>query len=94
MDEVIVAAIKALGAVGGSFLALVFQPPVTMREAFLRAVFSVFSGFLFGDPVRVQYLRWPETWQMWVASCAGVALISWWVFGAVLRLIRSWTPKA
>jgi hypothetical protein len=86
--------IKALGAAGGSFLALVFQPPSTTREFLIRAAFSFMSGLLFGDPVRDQYLHWPDNWRMWLAATALVALISWWVFGAAVRIVSKWSPKS
>lgn len=86
--------IKALGAAGGSFLALVFQPPTTMRDFLIRTGFSFLSGVLFGDPMRTQYLHWPEDWRMWLAASALVSLVSWWVFGAAVRIIGSWKPKA
>lgn len=88
----IAAAIKALGATAGAFLALIFQPPKSVRDFVLRSIFSTLSGFLFADPVRSQYLKWPDEWQMWLASAALVALGSWWVFGAAIRIVKKWTP--
>lgn len=93
MDELSAAIVKAVGSMSGSFLALVFQPPMSMRDFAVRSLFSFMSGVLFGDPVRQQYLKWPETWQMWMASGAIVALASWWVWGMVIRILGKWTPK-
>lgn len=77
MDELTAAGIKALGSLGGAFLALVFQPPTTTRDFVIRSLFAFVSGLLFADPVRTEYLKWPETWQMWLASSGLVALVSW-----------------
>lgn len=93
MDELTATAIKALGSMGGAILALVFQPPTTVRDFAIRSVFAFLCGVFFGDPVRQQYLHWPETWQMWVASSALVALASWWLFGAAVRVVGIWKPK-
>ncbi len=93
MDELTAAAIKALGSAGGSILALVFQPPTTTRDFVIRSVFSFLSGLLFADPVRQEYLKWADTWQMLLASAGLVSLVSWWVFGAATRIIGAWKPK-
>jgi len=93
MDELSAALIKALGSVGGSILALVFQPPTTTRDFIIRSVFSLLSGLLFGDPVRTEYLHWPESVQHVVGAHALVALVSWWAFGAATRIIGAWKPK-
>jgi len=93
MDELGAIAIKAMGAAGGAFLALVFQPPTTTRDFVIRSVFSLFSGLLFGDPIRSEYLHWPESLQHIVGAHAVVALASWWVFGAATRVIGAWKPK-
>lgn len=93
MDELGAILIKALGSFGGAVLALVFQPPATTRDFAIRSVFAFVSGLLFADPVRTEYLKWPETWQMWLASAGLVALASWWVFGAATRIIGTWKPK-
>lgn len=94
MDELATIAVKALGSLGGAVLALVFQPPKDTRDFIIRSVFAFLCGVLFGDPVRQQYLNWPETWQMWVASAAIVALGSWWAWGAAIRIIGAYKgPK-
>lgn len=93
MDDLTAGMIKAIGSANGAILALVFQPPVSKRDFVVRSLFSFLSGVLFGDPIRQQYLKWPETWQMWMASAALVALASWWCWGAVLRILGTWKPK-
>lgn len=85
-------ALKFLGAVSGAILALVFLPPTTRGEFIRRFSLSLASGIIFGDPAK-DYLRWPDTWQMYLASSAGVAMLSWFVMGAIVRLIGAWKPK-
>ena len=89
----IAAAIRTAGAVCGAVLALVFQPPVDMKELRRRSFFSTGSGFLFGDLIRTEYLHWPGTWEMWLAASAITAMASWWVFGTILKVISAWKPK-
>lgn len=93
MDDITAMIVRALGATGGAFLALVFQPPTSIRDFAIRGAFSFFSGALFGEPMRDQYLHWPASWQMVLASSALVALGSWWIWGAVVRVVNAWKPK-
>lgn len=95
MDWAIVAAgIKAIGAAMGAFLALVFQPPPTIRDLAIRSAFSFAAGMIFGDPLREQYLKWPDRWEYWLASAALVAMLAWAVYGTAIRLIGAWKgPK-
>ena len=93
MDELGGLLIKGLGSLGGAVLALVFQPPTTTRDFVIRSVFALLSGLLFGDPIRAEYLKWPDTIPHVIGAHALVALVSWWVFGAVLRVAGTWKPK-
>lgn len=93
MDDLTAAMIKGLGSISGSVLALIFQPPKNNNDFVVRAAFSVVSGMIFADPIRLQYLHWPESWQMWLASGALVSLASWWVMGAAIRVLGAWKPK-
>ena len=94
MDGLIVTAlsVKALGSVSGAVLALVFQPPKRMSEFVTRGVFSTMSGMLFGEAVRDK-LQWPDTWQMNLSAVSLTAMLSWFVMGAVVRIINKWKPK-
>lgn len=93
MDSALVATILIKGgaALAGAILALVFQAPKTRAEFVTRAVFSILSGLLFGDVVR-EYFKWAETWQMVVAAGALTSMLSWFIMGAVTRIISKWTP--
>lgn len=84
--------LKAAGSVLGAVLAFVFQPPKTSSEFWTRIAFSVISGMLFGDPVRLRF-AWDETVQMVLAAGALTALLSWFVMGAVVRFIANWKGK-
>lgn len=84
--------LKAVGSVAGGVLALVFQPPKNRAELTTRSVFSILSGMLFSDAVK-DYLHWPDTWQMFLASAALTAMLSWFVMGAITRIIGKWNPK-
>lgn len=89
--------LKAASAFGGTILSLVFQPPKTIRDWVTRTTFSFGSGFMFGDPVREQWLHWPETTQYVVAAAALTAMVSWSAWGAivktVLSVIRQYRPE-
>ncbi len=93
MDGVFATAILIKGgaAFAGAVLALTFQPPKTRAEFVTRVVFSILSGLLFGDVVR-EYFKWAETWQMVTAAGALTAMLSWFIMGAVTRIIGKWNP--
>jgi hypothetical protein len=93
MDELGALLIRGLGSFGGAVLALVFQPPTTTRDFIIRSVFALLSGLLFGEPIRAEYLKWADTVQHVIGAHALVALASWWVVGAAIRIIGAWKPK-
>ena len=84
-------ALRVLGAIAGTVLALVFLPPKTRTEFIRRASLSMICGIIFGDAVR-DYLKWADLAQMDIASSAGTSMLSWPVVGAVIRVIGKWTP--
>jgi hypothetical protein len=85
-------ALKFSGAFAGAVLALVFLPPKSRGEFVRRAVLSLIAGLIFADPLR-DWLKWPETWQMDLAAATAVAMLSWFVIGAAVRIIGSWKQK-
>lgn len=92
MDEIITALmLKALGAASGAVLALVFQPPKVLSQLVTRGVFSLLSGMLFSDAARDQ-LKWADTWQMNLSAATLASMLSWFVMGAVVRVIGKWMP--
>lgn len=86
-------AIKFAAAFCGAVLALVFQPPKTRAEFYTRAAFSLISGMIFAGQVR-EYLKWPISLDTDIASGALTALLSWWIMGALVRIIDAWKGPA
>lgn len=82
-------AIKLVASVFGAVLALIFQPPKTKPEFWTRTGFSIISGFIFGGQAR-EYLKWPPSMDTDIAATALTALLSWWIMGALVRLIDAW----
>lgn len=85
-------AIKLLAAMSGAVLALIFQPPKTRSEFWTRAAFSIIAGVVFASQVR-DYFKWPSTFETDLASGSITALLSWWIMGAVVRIVGAWSPK-
>lgn len=82
-------AIKLVASMCGAVLALIFQPPKTKAEFWTRTAFSIVSGFIFGGQTR-EYLKWPVTMDTDIAATCLTALLSWWIMGALVRLIEAW----
>lgn len=93
MDGPLAVLIRAVGAVIGAGLALVFLPPKNRAEFWTRGVFSVICGTVGGYPVQVNYLHWPDDLQMLLAAATLVSALSWFCMGAVVRIIGMWKPK-
>ncbi len=91
IPEALTIAAKVVGATSGAFLALVFQPPKTLPEFITRGMFSIVSGIAFSSPVR-EYLKWMPTFETELASGALTALLSWWIMGAIVRIVGTWKP--
>ena len=85
-------AIKLAASACGAVLALIFQPPKTKPEFYTRASFSIIFGVVFASQAR-EYLKWPINFETDFASGAMTALLSWWVMGAVVRVIGAWKGK-
>lgn len=88
LDLLVATILKVCGSLAGAVLSLIFLPPKTLAEFVTRCGFSVIAGILFSEPVR-EYLRWAPTLQMELASSALTAMLSWFVMGAVTRLITA-----
>lgn len=88
--------IKAVGAICGAILSLVYDNPHTMRELLARAVFSSMAGFIFAF-VAIDRFGWAETMQHWLAASALMGAVAWLLAGVatrVLRAMNSWPPGA
>lgn len=86
--------VRAAGAAIGALLSLVYIPPKSVKEAVSRALFSVPSGFIFGFII-LDYMKWPQTFQHWMAATVVVGMFSWLLAGVVVRILDSvnkWPP--
>ena len=92
MDDPVTILFKVIGSVGGAVMALVFIYPKTSREFWTRLLFSIPAGIMFGGAAR-EWLKWPMTTEMILASSAVTAMLSWWVMGAFVRLADNWRQK-
>lgn len=93
MEEHLPGVVKALGALGGTIVALVFQPPKSVNEFYGRSAVSIVSGLLFGDALRENWLKWPDTFGSNLAAFGVVSLTSWWVLAMAVRISKKYTPK-
>jgi hypothetical protein len=95
-EEIALAAAKAGSIVLGAALGLVFMPPVSIRDAFRRLAFSIIAGWLFSDLMGdflVGFLKLSSAAENPAVATALTAALSWWIFGAVVRVLGIWTPK-
>lgn len=88
--------LKAIGALAGTVLALIFRLPKNWREFKRRAAFSFLTG-IFASPLAILGLREvidvPSDPETLVAIVTVTAFGSWWVAGAVLKRVSIWTWK-
>lgn len=93
MDPTLAAlGIRLLGAVAGTVLALVFQPPKTLPDFVTRSIFSLIAGMVFSSPVR-DYLRWAPSVEIDIASGALTSLAAWPLMGAAVKAVGKWRQK-
>lgn len=92
IDPLTAIGVKIASAIIGAVMALVFQPPKNRAEFTTRAVFSIFAGTVFADPVR-DWFKWADTTPYHVAAGALTAMLSWWLMGMIVRIVGSWKPK-
>ncbi|UYQ70951.1 hypothetical protein OF122_12875 [Pelagibacterium flavum] len=92
-EAVATIAVKFGGAVLGAALALTFQPPKTISGALRRLGLSIPSGMIF-HPQLAEWLQWPRNWDNDFAAIVLTSAISWWIFGAIVRVLEVWKgPK-
>ena len=84
----IVMALKGAGAAAGSIMSFALVPPKSIREGVSRVVVSFPSGYIFADAVR-ELLRLAATIENIIAGGTLAGLLSWVVFGAVIRLAQT-----
>lgn len=80
--------LKILGSSAGTLLSLVFMLPRTIRDLFTRTIGSLVSGIVFAPQV-IDYLNWdmPTAGETMVSAAALAAFTSWWMMGAITRII-------
>jgi hypothetical protein len=87
-------AIKAIGAVTGSALALTYLPPRTWKGFFKRAGAGIAFGYVFAPYVR-EWAHFGLDWEGRLGSATLAGLISWWAMDTIIRIVRAWKgPKA
>jgi hypothetical protein len=87
---------RAIGALVGAAISLVYMLPKSEREAISRFLTGVISGLIFGGPAGVWlaarlgiegYLSSSETL---LSGAAAVSLCSWWALGLLERMANRW----
>lgn len=79
---------RAIGALGGGFIALLRIWPKSVAEALCRFALSLIAGTIFA-PVVLEKIGWPNTVDRNIAAGCLVGAIAWWLFGQVIRLIEA-----
>lgn len=79
---------KALGALGGAFLALVFIPPRGVREFLARGSGSIVAGII-AAPVVLGHFGWPADLESMMAAAAAAAFAAWPIMGLFTALVRA-----
>lgn len=75
------------GAFAGTIISLAVIPPKTRREARDRSISALFGGLAFPVLVRMK-LGLQTDFEGLIASGAAAAFLTWWVAGAVVRLVE------
>lgn len=91
-EGMIALAVKFGGALLGASLALVFQPPKTLRGALQRLAISIPVGLIF-HPQLADWLQWPRSFDNEFAATVLASAMAWWIFGAIVRVLEIWKPK-
>ena len=79
---------KILVSLAGAVLSLAYFRPRNLIDAISRGVVSLLSGVIFAF-IPMQYFVWDATTEHWLAASAAVALFSWVIIGALIKVISS-----
>lgn len=85
-------ALKGIGAISGTALALMVKPPKTIAEFATRLFCSLLAGILFATPVR-ERIGWAFSEEYVIASATIAAFCAWWIMAAAVRIIEKWDGK-
>lgn len=85
-ETVTTIAAKLLWPFLGAILALIVIPPKTRTEAIRRGTVSIISGAI-GGPTLHEWMGISDTYQNIGFSLAMAAFVSWWMLGALPRLV-------
>lgn len=88
---------KALGAVAGALISLVYLLPKGRREAASRFFIGVVSGLVFGGSAGMALADWMmisstlSRIEMSLMGSAAASLCAWWGLGVLARLAERWS---
>ncbi|MGE7371043.1 DUF6107 family protein [Neorhizobium sp. NPDC001467] len=91
---------RALGAVAGAAVSLIYLLPENRREALSRFVTGVSCGLIFGGPAgiwlaeRADIADAVSATDMMLAGSAAASLCAWWVLGALSRIASRYGRKS
>lgn len=85
-------AMRLIGGLGGSLIAIVVVQPDTLPGVFKRLLVSLSSALMI-TPILARYLGWDDTPDSVIAAACIVAAVAWWVWHSLIRLAQSgWLP--
>lgn len=90
-DGVMVMVIKLGGSIAGTALALIYLQPKTKADFVTRSAYSIIAGMVFSEAAR-DFAKWPDTANYQIASSALTAMLSWFIMGTLVKIIKGWQP--
>lgn len=84
-------ACKAIGAGIGAAVSVVFMPPETWRQFFVRVAVAAICGFIFAHIV-ADAAGWSHSAENMIAAAFIASFGAWWALGALIRTINHWPP--
>lgn len=83
---------RAVGAVAGAILPLLYIKPLNIRDAIARFFFACISGYSFYF-VALDWFKWPETSNRIMAGAIIAGAVSWFVAGIIILRWAKQTKK-
>ncbi|MCM2477843.1 hypothetical protein HGO38_30830 [Rhizobium sp. CG5] len=90
---------RALGALAGSAISLIYLLPKTRREAASRLVTGLACGLIFGGPTglwlgqKLDLLDHLTGFEIMLAGATAASLSAWWGLGLLARLAARYGAK-